>query len=229
MRSTALLVVGFLIVASTLAFRQNPPAAPARPAGPLPVPEGKSVATIDLMTDEGVATCNAQWRYSDVKIIEVPSTGPGADRNTPGAAMTSYDIEPRAGEAGFDDSKWPVIAPKSLADRRGAAKICFNWYRIYLTMPAKVGDVDVTGATAVFTMTIDDYGEIWVNGALPRTLTPPNPNCVQGFNEPNRVTISQSVKAGETIQIAAFGMNGPISAAPGNYIFVREARVEFFR
>lgn len=229
MKRAFTLGIAGIIVAGALAFAPNQQAPSNKP---LPVSDAKPIASIDLMTLEGVALCDAQWRYSDVRIIEVPSNGPppaGADRNTPGPAMMSYDIEPRAGEAGFDDSKWPVLDAPTLAERRGAAKISFNWYRINLAMPAKVGDVDVSGSTAVFTITIDDYAEVWVNGQLPRTLTPPNPNLVQGFNESNRVTISQSVKPGERIQIAAFGINGPISAAPGNYIFVREAKVEFVR
>lgn len=218
-----------VVVCGVVAWRQSPQ---TRPAGPLPVPDAPPIASIDLMKPEGVALCDAAWRYSDVKIVEVASNGPppaGADRNTPGPPMMSYDIEPRAGEEGFDDSKWPILDAATLADRRGAAKISFNWYRINLAMPAKVGDVDLSGTTAVFTITIDDYAEVWVNGKLPRTLTPPNPNLVQGFNQPNRVTISQSVKPGERIQLAVFGINGPISAAPGNYIFVREARVDFIR
>jgi hypothetical protein len=30
-------------------------------------------------------------------------------------------------------------------------------------------------------------------------------------------------------QIAVFGINGPISVAPSNFIFFRDAKVEFYR
>ena len=199
----------------------------AQMAAPLAVPVGEPSAKVDLMTADGIAAFKAQWRYSDVKIIETTNTLPGPDRNMPGPEAKTYDISPRAGEANFDDSGWQVIAPESLKDRRAAGKICFNWFRINLTMPEAVNGVDVAGMTAVLHCTVDDYAEVWVNGVLPRSLTSPSPNLVQGFNVPNRVTIVQEVTPGEKIQIAIFGINGPISAAPTNYIFFRDARIEF--
>jgi hypothetical protein len=33
---------------------------------------------------------------------------------------------------------------------------------------------------------------------------------------------------GDRFEIAVFAINGSISAAPGNFLFVREAKVEFF-
>ena len=36
-------------------------------------------------------------------------------------------------------------------------------------------------------------------------------------------------KAMVRFEIAVFAINGPISAAPGNFLFFREAKVEFFR
>lgn len=202
-------------------------AAPAQMVPPLPVPTGEPLARVDLMTDPGVKTFDAQWRYSDVKIVETTHTLPGPDRNTPGPVAPTYDIEPRAGEADFDDAAWEVITPESLTSLRGAGKICFNWYRINLTMPETIDSIDITGMTAVLHCTVDDYAEIWVNGVLPRTLRGHSPNLVQGFNIANRVTIAQDIKPGEKIQLAIFGMNGPISAAPTNYIFFRDARIEF--
>jgi gluconolactonase len=200
---------------------------PAIAQGPLPVPAGRPAAVIDLMKPEGVQAFAAQWRYCDAKIVETAFHAPG-DGDTPGAANVTYDISPRAGEANFDDSQWEVIAADSLGKRRGGGKVCFNWYRINLTMPARVDDFEIAGATAVLTVIVDDYAEVWVNGQLPRALNQPNPNLVQGFNAPNRVTIAQAVKPGEAVQIAIFGINGPISAAPTNYIWFREAKVEFF-
>ncbi len=193
---------------------------------PLPLPTGEPLARIDLMTADGVKAFDAQWRYSDVKIVESTFNLPGPDRNTPGPIAPTYDIEPRAGEADFDDAAWQVITPESLAHLRGAGKICFNWYRISLTMPETIDGIDIEGMTAVLHCTVDDYAEVWVNGVLPRTLRGHSPNLVQGFNIPNRVTITQAIKPGEKIQLAIFGMNGPISAAPTNYIFFRDARIE---
>jgi len=81
----------------------------------------------------------------------------------------------------------------------------------------------------VFHIIVDDYAEVSVNGQLPRAVGMQSGNMVVGFNLPNRVIISDAVKPGERVEIAVLGINGPISLAPLNPVFVREARVEFFK
>lgn len=107
--------------------------------------------------------------------------------------------------------------------------MAFIWYRANLTIPAKVGDFDTAGAKAVLTVLVDDYAEVWVNGQMPRQAGTPSPATIQGFNMPNRVVLADSVKPGDKFQIAVLGINGPISLAPQNPVFVREAKIEFFR
>jgi gluconolactonase len=160
----------------------------------------------------------------EAKVVErapLPGHLPGYDKG--------YDISPHAGEAGFDDSAWPVIDAKGLAARRGAGKVSFIWYRANLTIPAKVGDFDTAGAKAVLTVLVDDYAEVWVNGQMPRQAGTPSPATIQGFNMPNRVVLADAVKPGDKFQIAVFGINGPISVAPANTVWFREARIEFYR
>ncbi len=48
---------------------------------------------------------------------------------------------------------------------------------------------------------------------------------VAGFNVPNRVELKEP-KAGRVYQIAVFGINGPISAAPSNWIFLGDTFLE---
>ena len=43
------------------------------------------------------------------------------------------------------------------------------------------------------------------------------------------IAIADTVKAGDKFQIAIFGVNGPISAAPTNFVFFRQASVEFYK
>jgi gluconolactonase len=50
---------------------------------------------------------------------------------------------------------------------------------------------------------------------------------VKGFNAANRLVIARNAQPGKRIQLAVFGINGPISAAPDNYIFFRSAKLEF--
>jgi hypothetical protein len=202
----------------------QPAPAPAPNPAPIMPPSLPPSYVVNLMTQDGVAVFNAQWKNMDVKIVDAPPMA-----NAGPQWKSSYDIQPHAGEMGFDDSSWPVIEAKSLADRRGGGRLFMTWYRTNLTIPAKIGDFDTTGATAVITFTIDDYAEAWVNGAMPRRAGRPSPATIQGFNMPNRVVLSESVKPGDKFQIAIIGINGPISLAPQNPVFVREARIEFYK
>ena len=211
-------------VPMTVAAAQAP-AAPAAPA-PFPViaPSLVPAHLVDLMTAEGMAAFHAQWKTMEAKIVE----GPALPNAMPGY-KTSYDINPHAGESGFDDSSWPTIEPKGLADRRGGGKMSFLWFRTNLTIPAKIGSFDTAGAMAVLTAYVDDYAEVWINGQMPRRAGVPSPATIQGFNMPNRVVLADSVKAGDRFQIAIFGINGPISVVPANFVFFREAKIAFYK
>ena len=116
-----------------------------------------------------------------------------------------------------------------MAARRSGGHVAFIWYRANLTIPAKVGDFDTAGATAVLTVLVDDYAEVWVNGQMPRRAGYPSPATIQGFNMPNRVVLADIARPGDRFQIAVFGINGPISVAPPNTVWFREARIEFYR
>jgi hypothetical protein len=98
-----------------------------------------------------------------------------------------------------------------------------------LTIPASIGGFDTAGAKAVLTVAVDDYAEVWVNGQMPRRSGYPSPATIQGFNMPNRVVLADAVKGGDRFQVAIFGINGPISVAPLNTVWFREAKIEFYR
>lgn len=57
----------------------------------------------------------------------------------------TYDLEPHAGAADFDDSTWEALRPAQLEERRSTGRLCFNWYRIAVTIPEKIGSFDPTG------------------------------------------------------------------------------------
>jgi gluconolactonase len=196
------------------------------PAG---IPAGKPDATIDLGSADGVKTVKGQWRYSDTKIIEADFRGPGPDKQPTGAPVKTYDYTPHAGGADFDDSKWEVISPANLDQRRGNGRLGFNWYRIKLTIPERVGDFDPTGTTAVFETSLDDYAEIWVDGELSRSLGQSGGSVIAGWNAENHLVVGRDVKPGQQIQLAIFGVNGPLSNPPTNFIYIRYARLAFYK
>src|SRR5262249_1864723 len=44
----------------------------------------------------------------------------------------------------------------------------------------------------------------------------------------NRLVIGRDVQPGQTIQLAVFGANGPLSNPPTNFIYLRFAKLEFY-
>ncbi len=192
------------------------------------LPAALPAAVVDLRTAEGAGLVGATWRYSDVSVVEVDHREPGADLRPSGAANRANDISPHAGGADFDDSGWKVIAPAELEARRSHGRLAFNWYRTSVTLPGRVADFDVTGSTVVFELVIDDYAEIWVNGKLPVVLGQTGGQVVKGFNAPNRVVLTRDAKPGQRFQIAVFGVNGPISNPPVNFIWIRSATLDFY-
>jgi gluconolactonase len=192
-------------------------------------PYGRPDATIDLRTREGVQAIRGEWRYNDVKIVEVDSKGPGPDLKPSGTPVMTYDYTPHAGTAGFDDSQWPVIDPATLDARRGNGKVSFNWYRIKVTLPENAGNLAVAGSTVSFEIVIDDYAEIWVNGNLFPVLGQSGGSVVKGWNAPNKVILTHSAQPGQQFQIAVFGYNGPISRSPENFIWVKSATLDFYK
>ncbi|WP_373539759.1 SMP-30/gluconolactonase/LRE family protein [Chamaesiphon sp.] len=186
-------------------------------------------AIVDLATPAGTSLVKGQWRYRNAQIVPVNFRRPGADRKASGAPNQTYDITPQAGVANFDDSAWEAIAPNTLDQRRCAGKLCFNWYRLNLTIPPKVGNFDLTGADVVFETVVDDYAEVWVNGKLPLVLGQVGGAAIAGYNTPNRVLIARNVKPGQQFQLAVFGANGPLSQPPGNFIWMRSATLDFYK
>ena len=192
-------------------------------------PSGRPAAVIDLATDEGLRLVEGQWRYRDVSVIEVTHRGVGQDPRPSGPPNRTYDIAPHAEAAGFDDSAWDLLPASRLQARKGNGRLSFNWYRTAITIPDRIGTFDPTGSTVVFEIVVDDYAEVWVDGRLPIVLGQTGGALVKGFNAPNRVVLTRDARPGQRFQLAVFGMNGPVSNPPANFIWVRSATLDFHR
>jgi gluconolactonase len=180
-------------------------------------------AVVDLQSRDGAALVGATWRYADAAVREIAFVGVGPDLGPGDEPVSTYDVEPHAQAPDFDDSAWRVLEPEETRLRLGNGRVSFCWYRLEVTIPERVGDFEVAGSTAVFEIVVDDYAEVWVDGELPLKLG----QVVGGFNAPNRVVLGKDVRPGDTFSIAVFGINGPISASPHNYIWVRSATLDF--
>ncbi len=192
-------------------------------------------AIVDLRSHTGVNMVSAEWRYSDATIVDDQLGAPGPSEGDPlrlyptGPKQATWNIEPKAGSVDFDDSKWEVLDPTSLEERRGPGRLSFNWYRMNITIPSSIDGFDPTGSTVVFEIVIDDYSEIWVNGELPKTFGQSGNGMVKGFNARNRIFLTDNAKVGDQFQIAVLGINGPMADAPDNYIWIRSATLDFHK
>ena len=197
--------------------------------GPPEILPRRPAAVVDLQTDEGAALVGGVWRYADARVAFVALAGAGAaDPLGPGEVPNAtYDIVPHAEAADYDDSDWQVLAPEETMARLADGRVCFNWYRIAVTLPHRLGDVPVAGSTVLFEVVADDYAEVWVDGVLAPALGDSGGQVVAGFNAPNRVVLTRDARPGQRFSIAVFGINGPISASPRNYIWLRSASLEF--
>jgi gluconolactonase len=209
----------FVVLAAVLA-------APARAEAP---GADQPAAVLDLATREGVAAVQGAWRYADVELVRVKHRAPDAEGQPTGAPVETWDLRPHAGGLAFDDARWPVLDPTTLAQRRGDGRLSFAWYRLAVTIPERVGDFDPTGAQVVFETAVDDYAEVWVDGELPRGVGQSGGSVIAGWNAPNRVVVARRAKPGQKIQLAVFGANGPLSDPPANFVWLREAKLLFFR
>src|SRR5262249_31084012 len=172
-----------------------------------------------------------RWRYADAHVEEIDfvELGSHEDPLGPGTVPNrTYDVVPHAEGVDYDDSGWRMLAAEETRLRLANGRVCFNWYRIDVTIPDRVGDFDPTGSSIVFEVVIDDYAEVWVNGSLPLALGDTGGRVVGGFNAAHRVLLTQDARPGERFQLAVFGINGPISASPRNYIWMRTATLDFY-
>jgi gluconolactonase len=196
--------------------------------GPPELLPGLPDAIVDLQTDDGVDLVGGQWRYHDARVTDIDFVHVGDDLGPSGPPNRTFDIEPHAEPVEFDDSAWDVLAPADTMRRLSTGRNCFIWYRLSVTIPERIGEFATTGSTAVFEVVIDDCAEVWVNGQMPLVLGQTGGQTVAGFNAPNRVVLGQDVRPGQRFLIAVFGINGPLSASPRNYIWMRSATLDFY-
>src|ERR671939_481965 len=114
------------------------PTRAARIPGPPEILPGKPDAIVDLQTEDGVACVGGEWRYSDCRVeeIEFVELGAPGDPLGPGTVPNrTYDVVPHAEAADYDDSDWRRLAPAELQLRLANGRVCFNWYRITVTIP----------------------------------------------------------------------------------------------
>lgn len=193
----------------------------------------KPQAIADLKTREGAAWVNAKWFVQPAHIIDADFKTPGASVTDPlklyptGMSIKTHTLHPQINAADFDKG-FVSIKPTDLEMREGMGLISAAWYKVEIILPTTIGKLPVTGSTAVFEITVDDYSEIWVNGKQMKGFGQSGNGVISGYNTRNRVILSDNAKPGEKFTIAVLGINGPLGMIPDNYIWIRNAVVDFY-
>lgn len=182
----------------------------------------KQAAKIGAPAGGGVEEVKGEWRYIDV------TTGTGPNKN---------EIEPKA-HGKFDDSSWKVLQPETVGDGRGAGNYCWGWYRTKITIPETIDGKPFKGGPVWFGTTVDDYGEIYIDGEIDLAPGKTGRGAATGFNTLNRVrlqkpdeqdkTKKRDPKPGDVFQIAVLGINSPLGIPPGNKVFLRPTSLDFY-
>lgn len=197
---------------------------------------GKPQAIADLRTIEGAAWVNAKWYIQPAHIMnkEFRLPGPqngGADAlplYPTGLPVQAKQLHPQIDAPDFDNG-FVEVKPTELESRQGTGLLSFVWYKVEITIPPVIGNLDTKGTTAVFEIVVDDYSEIWVNGKQAQGFGQTGNGVIAGYNTRNRVILTNDAKPGDKFSIAILGINGAIGKLPDNYIWVRNAVIDFYK
>ena len=107
------------------------------------------------------------------------------------------------------------LAPADTMSAAGQREGLLQLVPARVTLPERIGDVDLTGATVVFEVVVDDYAEVWVNGELPHALGDTGGPVVGGFNAPNRVVITRDARPGRAFHDRGLRDQRPDLGGPG--------------
>jgi gluconolactonase len=194
----------------------------------------KPQAIADLRTVAGAAAVDAHWFLQPASIAPADFKSPGRSATDAmllyptGMAVKTHTLQPQIGSPGFEVG-FHAIQPTDLEMRTGMGLVSFVWFKVELTIPAVIGQLNTTGTTAVFEMVVDDYSEIWVNEQQQHSFGQSGNGVIPGYNTRNRVLLGNHVKPGDHFSIAILGINGPVGKIPDNYIWVRNAVVDFYK
>jgi gluconolactonase len=194
----------------------------------------KPQAVADLKTTAGAALVHAKWYVQPAHINHADFKTPGASASDPlklyptGMPIKTHTLHPQINAVDFDKG-FVNIQATDLEMREGMGLISAAWYKAEITLPETIGNMPVTGATAVFEITVDDYSEIWVNGKQVHGFGQSGNGVISGYNTRNRVILTDRARPGEQFTIAILGINGPMGMIPDNYIWVRNAVIDFYK
>ena len=164
--------------------------------------------SLDLDNKDDLAVLGANgWRRGMGMVPGEPNQGLVAEMRGVPARLPDYD-----------DSGWEQ--PESIQERLSVG-FTFAWYRLAFTMPESVKGQAVAGNRVYFECNVDNYGEVFVDGAINRDI-----GVITGNNSPKRVLVEDPGTPGGQHLIAVLVANAPLGDPVGS-IFFRHATLAF--
>ena len=153
---------------------------------------------------------------------EIGATGwrmaPGLVPGQPNQGLVAEMLDSPARLADYDDSGWDKDVDIQVRNSKG---LTFAWYRLAFTMPAEVKGQGVAGNRVYFETNVDNYGEVYFDGQIDRTI-----GVITGNNVNKRVLVEEPAVPGQQHVIAVLVGNAPLGEPVGT-IFMRFATLAF--
>ncbi len=136
-----------------------------------------------------------------------------------GSWRFQHSAQPGGERPDLDDGSWPEVRPEHQWQGENSAA----WYRVRITVPERIGAAPVPGGPLVLRVSVDDDGEIYVDGKL-----------AQKFHwDQDKVTLTDDARPGQTFFVAVKVINqgGPGALTSASLIFeklepVRQAALD---
>lgn len=209
----------FLFAGSLVAFACAAMAGVEQTAVVNSYPAGSPDAIVDLRRDDNAALVDAQWSTQPFVLETIEFPAAGDDLKPSGKKGATHSPAPLV--------DWQPILASSLEKRRSAGRFAGQWYRLAITLPERLGALDVTGATIVLEVVVDDYAEIRIDGKLPLSLGG-TAQTIGGWNAPQRVLVTSNAQPGDRHVFEILAHNGPLSAPPENFVWFRSATLDVY-
>ncbi len=158
---------------------------------------------LDLNNAEDLQKVNGVWRRAAGLVPGEPNQGLVAEMQGIDARLKDYD-----------DSSWAICDNIRESISTG---FTFAWYRLKITIPTEVNGESVEGQRLLFEANIDNYAEIWIDGAIDRLI-----GAILGINAQHRVDVTAKSEPGAQHTIACLVANGPLGEPRGG-IYMRFA------
>ena len=158
---------------------------------------------LDLNNAEDLQKVSGVWRRAAGLVPGEPNQGLVAEMQGIDARLKDYD-----------DSSWAVCDNIRESISTG---FTFAWYRLKFTIPTEVNGESVEGQRLLFEANIDNYAEIWIDGAIDRLI-----GAILGINAQHRVDVTAKSAPGTQHTIACLVANGPLGEPRGG-IYMRFA------